>query len=58
MSANREVYLRGLGGPDLLGTYPPEFITTNPDDCVTEIQFPAEKRKAASCSRSARRRPG
>ncbi len=43
VGANREVYLRAPADPNLAGTYPSEFLTTNPNDCVTEIQFPVEK---------------
>jgi effector-binding domain-containing protein len=39
---NREVYLRAVVSPELLATYPSQYVTTNEAERLTEIQFPIE----------------
>ena len=40
---NREVYLRAVVDADMLAQYPPEFVTADEAERLTEIQFPVEK---------------
>lgn len=40
---NREVYLRAIASPDTSVVYPAEYLTTDPANRLTEVQFPVEK---------------